>query len=338
MRLTVCIISLSLSLGSAQTVAQQSGDGVIHNAVEFTPGCKLPSAIHKPPDSPLNNVNADSAIARNFLVVDYTVTKDGMPVNIRVASGSISALEAEYVMRKMQEWKFSPAQCDGKIVAMKMRLRWEFTAPMEPTNPAIVGLRVGEMILNDSINDPSLEKLCIERASIKRVGFRPDDKPVPFEIATNYIALLRSNNSDATFVAFGDGFTGGLVVCSNLHSGTFGPWSGTTRGNFEWYWHLLPNPKYDPHGVQKAGDTCITIARAKLKSGFVTTSIFGSAGIPRVGTVIAGIKTEPYDIAVKGNAAYEAPGPDMDVAAFTCLFSPALELKIIDIQPSRFKK
>jgi hypothetical protein len=47
---------------------------------------------------------------------------------------------------------------------------------------------------------------------------------------------------------------------------------------------------------------------------------------------IAGNTAESYDIMVHGNAFYKLPGPDLDEVNFTCLFSPMLELKAIQLK------
>lgn len=191
--------------------------------------------------------------------------------------------------------------------------------------------------MNNAIgNDPSLEKLCIERTHAG-AGFTVRGEPMPFEIDSRYVAQSRSFDPTVTFVALGDGFTATLVECGNQHSGKFQAFTVAISSNYEWYWHLLPNPKYDPQGRSKAPNRCLAIARTNLRPGFERLSYTGAAGIPRVGTMVAGIKTEPYDIVVIGSAAYPAT-PDMDVANFTCLFSPSLELKTIEIKPARFKK
>ena len=123
-----------------------------------------------------------------------------------------------------------------------------------------------------------------------------------------------------------------------MQTGKFGAVTIQPSQNHVWFWHLLPNAKYDPDGMSKAPTLCRELAKKNLKPGFKVVSIYGSPSQPRVGTVIAGVKIERYNIAVSGTASYQSSGPDMDVAKFTCVFSPALEVKAFQILPHVLRK
>lgn len=156
---------------SAETVPEPVGSPSpdIRGAVDFSPGCKLPSATYKPPYAPFNE---DGPIGHSYALLDLIVTKGGLPVDIHVASGSSSKSQAIYAILHMEEWKFRPAECNGEIVAMKVSIKQEFnlsphgcpstgcTVPDAPTNPAITGLRlpVPRMVI-DGV--PALPDGCV---------------------------------------------------------------------------------------------------------------------------------------------------------------------------------
>jgi hypothetical protein len=50
------------------------------------------------------------------------------------------------------------------------------------------------------------------------------------------------------------------------------------------------------------------------------------------GSVIGGKKAERYDIVVQGTSFYRPANPDLTAVNFTCLLSPALEVKAIDFK------
>jgi hypothetical protein len=48
---------------------------------------------------------------------------------------------------------------------------------------------------------------------------------------------------------------------------------------------------------------------------------------------IGGITVERFDVVTTGTAIYKTGGIDMDAIDFTCLFSPMLEVKAVEIDP-----
>jgi hypothetical protein len=81
-------------------------------------------------------------------------------------------------------------------------------------------------VLNDSIgDDPAKEKLCIERA---KLGLH---RIVPFYIDTRYVASVRSQYPDATFIATDNGM---LLECfRNEGSAKYGPSEFAGEPNFD---------------------------------------------------------------------------------------------------------
>jgi hypothetical protein len=53
---------------------------------------------------------------------------------------------------------------------------------------------------------------------------------------------------------------------------------------------------------------------------------------PEAGNIIAGKRTERYDIAVEGKSFFRTAGPDMSAVDFTCLFSPRLASEALQLK------
>jgi hypothetical protein len=212
------------------------------------------------------------------------------------------------------------------------------------------GLLRGEMVPGDSIgNDPTKQKLCEERSKARFPGYTV----VPFEIDKNYVARSRGvvpgfqGHSDTTFVAIENSILGTtmLMECSvSIGTGQYGPQAFYQEGGTPW--HPIKPPQFDPsissqRGNEIAADRCREAARIRInRPNFNHSSVLGSAVEVRamrgvrypVGGLIAGAKAERYDVVVTGTALYGSAGPDMLAIKFTCLFSPMLEVKAIQLK------
>lgn len=202
-------------------------------------------------------------------------------------------------------------------------------------------LAMAEMVRNDSIgNDPEKEKLCLSRLKI-------NGKVVPFEIDSDYVARNRSDYPDMTFIAIDDGSSGTLVECY-VNSGT-GMYQPNIYIPEQWSWHLIKPPQFKPGirtpiGQQMAANVCLEGTKAKInRSNFdhiaywAIVEITGNNGSGRSpkyheGILIDGTKAERYDIAVEGRSFYKSVGPDLAFVNFTCLLSPMLDIKAIELK------
>jgi len=222
------------------------------------------------------------------------------------------------------------AQLDERRKLILSPLRWLFVVSclLLSASPADA-----EMVLNDSIgNDPGKEKLCASRAG---------GKTVPFEIDSRYVKSARSFHPDATFIAI-DGMSPQLVECY-LREGTgrFEPDSYSPEQN---YWHLIRPQGFKPGidtstGIAMAAKVCLDavptrINRPDFDHSVYTSVVEISIGSPlyHPGASIAGKIAERYDIAVQGTSFYKSSGPDLTAANFTCLLSPMLDVKAIQIK------
>jgi hypothetical protein len=190
------------------------------------------------------------------------------------------------------------------------------------------------MVLNTSIgNEPAKENLCALRAKVK---------PVPFLIDARYVARARSLHPDATFIAT-DGMSPQLIECY-LREGT-GKFEPDSFSPEQGYWHL-PRPKqFEPGintqaGITMAAKACLDAAPVKIaRLGFdhsvytAVVEINQSAGpLFHPGILIAGKKAERYDIAVKVTSFYKSSGPDLAAVNVSCLLSPMLDMKAIQVK------
>jgi hypothetical protein len=190
-----------------------------------------------------------------------------------------------------------------------------------------------EMVRSDAIgNNPAKEKLCASRAK---------GKTVPFEIDSKYVERARSFNPDVTFVAV-DGISPQLVECY-LRQGT-GKFEPASFSPEKGYWHLIRPQQFKPgiktnKGREMAANACLEAAPAKINRPNLDHSVYlavveiDKSG-PRYhsGASIAGKKAERYDIAVEGTSFYKSSGPDLTAIKFTCLLSPMLDIKAIQIK------
>lgn len=192
-----------------------------------------------------------------------------------------------------------------------------------------------EMLRSDAIgNDPVKEKICAERAKIK---------PVPFEIDSKYIETSRAFNPDSTFIADDSGISPQLIECRVGHgNGKFGPASFSPEQGF---WHLIRPKKFDPgintvQGEKMAAKACTDVVPNKINKpdfdhitySLVTEIKSKKGGLYYVGMPVSDKKIERYDIVVSGKSFYKTTGIDLDAVTFTCLLSPILEMKAIQIK------
>jgi hypothetical protein len=199
------------------------------------------------------------------------------------------------------------------------------------------------MVPNSSIgNDPAKEQLCITRDLRGRKG-----KAVPFEIDKQRVAQIRSLYPDATLVAIEDAVGTQLVQCTvNRGTGIYGPisWVPESAG----FWRLAKPPQFTPGintqiGEDMAGNRCREAAVLKINRPHFDHSVFmapggieisnvGHSGRFHVGMLIGGQEVKRYDIVTTGTAFYKSLGPDLRAVQFTCLFSPMLEVKAIQLK------
>jgi hypothetical protein len=190
-----------------------------------------------------------------------------------------------------------------------------------------------QMVRNEAIgNDPTKELLCASRAG---------GKTVPFEIDSSYVARARSSHPDITFIAI-DGISPQLIECY-LREGT-GRYEPATSSPEQSYWHLIKPKQFEPgintpRGISKAANVCLEAAQAKINRPNFDHSVYSAVVEVNVGSPtyhpnaqIAGKSAERYDIAVEGSSFYKSPGPDLAAIKFTCLLSPTLELKAIQLK------
>jgi hypothetical protein len=194
-------------------------------------------------------------------------------------------------------------------------------------------VRRGQIVSNSSIgNDPVKEKLCRSRTK---------GKIVPFEIDQLYVSNARSLHPDATFVAV-DGPSPQLVECYLQEgSGRFEPDSYSPEQKF---WHLIRPLQFKPGidtqaGISLAAKVCLGVAPEKIDRPNLDHSVYRSVvevnlGSPIYdpGASIAGMTANRYDIAVTGTSFFRTMGPDLAAVKFTCLLSPMLDLKAIQIR------
>ncbi|POU03949.1 hypothetical protein C3369_00875 [Escherichia sp. ESNIH1] len=193
-----------------------------------------------------------------------------------------------------------------------------------------------EMIPSSEIgNDPALVKLCKSRLTTI------SGKSVPFEIEADYVKSARSYNPEATFIAI-KGSAPTLVVCQqNSGTGKFGPFSYEPENKL---WQFANKPqKFSPsigsaQGRTLAGKACLDAAMTKIDSqGFknaVTSrvvEIVSGSPLYHPGKVIAGQKSQEYDIATEGSAFFQSNGPDLKETKYSCLLSPMLDVKAVKV-------
>jgi hypothetical protein len=118
------------------------------------PGCTPPSSTYKPAYEP---TGVNGSIGTSFAVLDLIVKKDGSSADIHVRRGSCSEAQAIYAIEHLQQWKFNPAVCNGKAVAMRFSFTENFILkpphcptsgcmlPIVPENPAIAGFRLPKL-------------------------------------------------------------------------------------------------------------------------------------------------------------------------------------------------
>jgi hypothetical protein len=200
----------------------------------------------------------------------------------------------------------------------------------------LTGIATGQMVRSETIgNDPTKEQLCALRAK-KTLGA---EKKVPFEIDSNYVARSRALNPDATFIAM-DGLSPQLVECF-LSEGT-GRFEAAIFSPEQWYWHLIKPKQFQPPlGTNEAYSVAANACRKGASPNLPTpnfdhsvilsvTEINPPAGHPS--SVIAGKAGERYDVLVIGKAFYRPANPDLTAINFSCLLSPMLELKAVQIK------
>lgn len=195
------------------------------------------------------------------------------------------------------------------------------------------GVARAQMVPNGSIgNDPDKEKLCASREK---------GETAPFEIDSGYLATSRSFHPDATFIAI-DGLTPELVECYlREDTGRYEPASFTSELS---YWHLVGPKRFEPgidteSGISMAAKACFDAAPARINRPNFDHSVYTSLheiniGSPfyHPGASIAGTRAERYDIEVQATSFYKASGPDLTGVKFSCLLSPTLEVKAIQLK------
>lgn len=196
-------------------------------------------------------------------------------------------------------------------------------------------LAAAQMVRNDSIgNDPDKETLCASRAK---------GKTVPFEVDSRYVARSRALHPDSTFIAI-DGSSPQLVECF-LSEGT-GRFEPAISAPEQSFWHLIKPRQFEPgigtsEGVARACNVCLRPAPDKInRPDFDHAVCMGpheiNLGSPlyHPGISVGGKTADRYDVAVKGTAFYKSSGPDLASVKFTCLLSPMLDLKAIQVDAS----
>jgi hypothetical protein len=207
-----------------------------------------------------------------------------------------------------------------------------------------VGPALGQMVLNNAIgNDPARERLCIARALAGNKG-----KSVPFEIDLQRVTSARSVYPDVTFVAIEYSISTQLIECTvNAGTGVYGPLVSLPEGGGATFWHLITPPQFSPGintqaGGQMAGNRCREAAAKKINRPNFDHSVFMAPGGVEIGIghygryypgmLIGGKEVKRYDIVTTGTAFYKSLGPDLTAVQFTCLFSPMLEIKAIQLK------
>lgn len=191
-----------------------------------------------------------------------------------------------------------------------------------------------EMLRSDAIeNDPEREKICAARAKVKTV---------PFQIERKYVEAARAIKPESTFIAV-DGVSPQLIECTvNGGSGKFGPSVFSPQQSF---WSLIKPQQFEPgintvQGISMAAKVCTIAVPEKINKPNFDHIIYSSvleiqpsnAGIYKPGVKYAGVKSERYDIAVTGKSFYKTSGIELDSVDYTCLLSPMLEMKAIQIK------
>ena len=191
------------------------------------------------------------------------------------------------------------------------------------------------MLKNDAMeNDPTLEKLCIDRTLHPPRTVIGTLYTVPFLLDSSYVLRVRADYADATFIAvssFRSGFGGQLVECSRLSGGTFGPATRSPEGN--WYWSLIkPQQLRGPGWMSTAADRCRGAAERKVGDTGIERSAYSSVQEVAEGRQLAGMLTSAWDVEVKGDVVLKGPGPDLPVFNFSCLLSPMLEVRAVEVR------
>jgi|SRR6516162_8336021 hypothetical protein len=191
-----------------------------------------------------------------------------------------------------------------------------------------------EMITNDALgNDPEREKLCIERTNM--------GKPLPFEIDKDYVKRSRAHDGDPVWIVVPNGGPHGMLVeCSSAAlGGKYGPISyDNNEGRL---WRRLNVPKrFEPsvfsnQGWPIARKRCVDAVEGKpIRPGYDHIDVRSPAKELGNGETrsISSVKAEEWDLIVTGTAVYKTSRPDPDNLEFTCLLSPMLEVKAIEIK------
>jgi hypothetical protein len=192
------------------------------------------------------------------------------------------------------------------------------------------------MLRNDAIeNDPTLEKLCIDRTLHPPNTVIGRLYAVPFLLDCISVLSIRSDHPEATFIAVSSsrsGFGGELVECLRL-SGEFAP---AVRIPNEGIWSpIKPQQFAGPGWTSTATDRCRRAAERKLGDTGIEQSGYFSVNEVGEGLRIAGLLTAAWDVEVKGNVVLKGPGPDLPVFDFSCLLSPTLELRNVELRRKR---
>jgi len=203
-------------------------------------------------------------------------------------------------------------------------------AASDPTSPPNVG-----MLRNDAIeNDPTLENLCIDRTLHPPNTVIGTQYAVPFLLDSGYILRVRADYPDATFIAVSSsrsGFGGQLVECSRLSGGKFGPATRSPEGNR--YWSLIrPQQLRGPGWMSIAADRCRGAAERKVGDTAIERSAYSSVQEVADGRQLAGLLTAAWDVEVKGDVVLKGPGPDLPAFNFSCLLSPMLEVRAVEVR------
>jgi hypothetical protein len=169
-----CAAGLWAGIDITNALAVNQSDADTGSAVDFGPGCKLPVAVYEPPGAPFSK----EPVGHSYTLLDLIVTKEGTPVDIHVLSGSSSKAEAIEAINQLAAEKFRPGECNGEIVAIKIRTKQDFTrkpqncpptgctVPELPENPAIAGFRLPKPTVPPR---PTIQELNRERQYVTRV-------------------------------------------------------------------------------------------------------------------------------------------------------------------------
>ncbi len=224
----------------------------------------------------------------------------------------------------------SPNQPPANPAPLQSRVAATAAAASDPTSPRSAG-----MLRNDAIeNDPTLEKLCIDRTLHPPNTVIGTLYTVPFLLDSSYLLRVRADYPDATFIAVSSsrsGFGGQLVECSRLSGGKFGPATRSPEGNR--YWSLIkPQQLRGPGWMSIASDRCRGAAERKVGDSAIERSAYSSVQEVAEGRQIAGMLTAAWDVEVKGDVVLKGPGPDLPVFNFSCLLSPMLEVRAVKLR------